>query len=135
MSPISIETLGTTIGSACATRSTVHRFPSVDGTLPAGEHIKINFYKQEAERLYRRCFGKPLAELYGVFRKAAKTTRDTVVVLNGGTFAIAHIREKTEREIFATRLEHIAWADSVSVDGRRCGCNHHSFVLPVLTWA
>lgn len=81
--------------------------------------VEVQFNTTEARKFYDKCFAKPLAELYSVFRKNTGFAENAVVVLNGGTFSNGHIFRQTTREIKKARLRHLPWTDGISVDGRR----------------
>lgn len=83
---------------------------------PNAKSVSVVFSKQEAKSLYEKCFAKPLAELYGVLRRSAKVSKNTVVVLNGGTFSNTHIEGKTLQEIAKAGLKNLPWTDSVTVE-------------------
>jgi hydrogenase maturation factor HypF (carbamoyltransferase family) len=79
----------------------------------------ITFSKDEAKRLYMKCFGRPLAQLYSVLRKNAKLGTDVAVVLNGGTFSNAHISRQTRKKIEDLGLKYLPWTNSIAVDNRQ----------------
>jgi hypothetical protein len=93
----------------------IRGWPRKDG----GEPVNISFSSDEASKLYDDCFAKPLANLFVAFEEAAQLSKDTVVVLSGGTFGNAHILREVVAKINEVGFEYLPWAFEGSVEGRQ----------------
>lgn len=96
--------------------------------------VEVAFHDDEAHALYSRCFDRPLADLYTLFKKNRVTTKDgtavnntddnetpedkTVVVLTGGTFSNECVMKRTKTKITAAKLKLLDWTNSAAVGGQ-----------------
>lgn len=110
-------------------RSTVDGTPFVlEGTVkgvkkgrksPPRVPFKFTFGAREAKAMYNTAFAKPLSVLDDEFDFQADKSRDTVVMLSGGSFLNDEVLKRTIESIEGHRLAYLPWTEELGDTDKR----------------
>lgn len=79
----------------------------------------FEFSSQETSAMFRQCFSAPLEDFSDTLSRLSHRSRNTVVLLSGGTFKNKHIMDLTTRDIERKKLQLFNWADTTTDANRR----------------
>ncbi|KAI9155650.1 hypothetical protein HJFPF1_08238 [Paramyrothecium foliicola] len=80
-------------------------------------YFRIKFSQKESQDMYRKCFQNALEELDSLFKQVPIKTKETVVVLSGGTFQSLKIWNETDKLINDNGLKHLTWINRLVDSG------------------